>query len=116
MTQTRGKPFNEVCREIDELIGNTFRRESIPKTSNAGSLRKRVLSKFAKLAPLRDLLELIILMRAAFTSFLKRLSGLTKRNATEGRFFSRCILSPLMTKENFAICTELCWTVIGKLS
>lgn len=53
VTKTQGKPFNEVCREIDELIGNTFRRENIPKTSSAGSMRKRVLSKFSKLAPLR---------------------------------------------------------------
>lgn len=53
VTETQGKPFNEVCREIDELIGNTFRRENIPKTSSAGSMRKRVLSKFSKLAPLR---------------------------------------------------------------
>lgn len=53
VTQTQGKPFNEICREIDELIGNTFAREKIPVTSNAGSLRKRVISKFSKLAPLR---------------------------------------------------------------
>jgi putative DNA primase/helicase len=24
VTETQGKPFNEVCREIDALIGNTF--------------------------------------------------------------------------------------------
>ena len=53
VTKTQGKPFNEICREIDELIGNTFRRENIPKTSSAASMRKRVLSKFSKLAPLR---------------------------------------------------------------
>ncbi|ESN50439.1 toprim domain-containing protein [Enterobacter sp. MGH 16] len=53
VTKTQGKPFNEICREIDALIGNTFRRENIPKTSSAGSMRKRVLSKFSKLAPLR---------------------------------------------------------------
>ncbi|MEE7524467.1 toprim domain-containing protein [Enterobacter roggenkampii] len=53
VTKTHGKPFNEICREIDALIGNTFRRENIPKTSSAGSMRKRVLSKFSKLAPLR---------------------------------------------------------------
>lgn len=52
VTQTQGKPFNEICREIDELIGNTFTRLKIPVTTCAGSLRKRVLSKFSKLAPL----------------------------------------------------------------
>lgn len=52
VTQTQGKPFNEICREIDELIGNTFTRLKIPVTTSAGSLRKRVLSKFSKLAPL----------------------------------------------------------------
>lgn len=53
VTETQGKPFNEICREIDELIGNSFTRVKIPVTSSAGSLRKRVLSKFSKLAPLR---------------------------------------------------------------
>ena len=53
VTETQGKPFNEVCREIDELIGNSFTRVKMPVTSSAGSLRKRVLSKFTKLAPLR---------------------------------------------------------------
>lgn len=53
VTETQGKPFNEICREIDALIGNTFRRENIPKTSSAGSMRKRVLSKFSKLVQLR---------------------------------------------------------------
>ncbi|EPR9083335.1 toprim domain-containing protein [Cronobacter dublinensis] len=53
ITETQGKPFNEVCREIDELIGNTFTRLKIPVTSSAVSLQKRVLSKFSKLSPLR---------------------------------------------------------------
>lgn len=53
VTETQGKPFNEVCREIDDLIGNTFTRLKIPATSSACSLRNRVLSKFSKLAPLR---------------------------------------------------------------
>lgn len=53
VTLTQGKPFNEICREIDELIGNTFTRLNIPTTSSAGSLRKRVLSKFSKLVSLR---------------------------------------------------------------
>lgn len=53
VTETQGKPFNEICREIDELIGNLFTRVKMPVTSSAGSLRKRVLSKFTKLAPLR---------------------------------------------------------------
>ena len=51
--KTRGKPFNEVCREIDALIGNTFRRDKIPEASDASKLRKKVLSNFAKMSPLR---------------------------------------------------------------
>jgi len=53
VTTTQGKPFNEICREIDQLIGNTFTRLKIPATSSAGSLRNRVLSKFSKLTALR---------------------------------------------------------------
>lgn len=53
VTETQGKPFNEVCREIDELIGNTFTRLTVPVTSSASSLRTKVLNKFAKLQPLR---------------------------------------------------------------
>ncbi len=53
VTKTQGKPFNEVCREIDALIGNTFRRDKIPEASDASKLRKKVLSNFAKMSPLR---------------------------------------------------------------
>lgn len=53
VTETQGKPFNEVCREIDALIGNTFRRDKVPETSDASKLRKKVLNNFAKMSPLR---------------------------------------------------------------
>lgn len=53
VTLTQGKPFNEVCREIDHLIGNDFQRVKIPVSSSATSLRTKVLNKFAKLQPLR---------------------------------------------------------------
>ncbi|EBH8631351.1 DNA primase [Salmonella enterica subsp. enterica serovar Oranienburg] len=52
VTLTQGKPFNEVCREIDRLIGNDFQRVKIP-VSSATSLRTKVLNKFAKLQSLR---------------------------------------------------------------
>ncbi|ELA6496143.1 toprim domain-containing protein [Salmonella enterica] len=54
VTKTQGKPFSELCNEIDRLIGNDYQRVKIPVTSSATSLRNRVLSKFSKLAPLRD--------------------------------------------------------------
>ena len=53
VTLTQGKPFNEICTEIDRLIGNNFQRVKIPVISNAASLRSRVLSKFSKLVALR---------------------------------------------------------------
>lgn len=53
VTETQGKPFNEICREIDELIGNTFTRLTVPVTSSASSLRTKVQNKFGKLQPLR---------------------------------------------------------------
>ncbi|WP_455508205.1 toprim domain-containing protein [Enterobacter sp.] len=53
VTKTQGKPFNEVCREIDALIGNTFRRDKIPEASDASKLRRKVLNNFAKMSPLR---------------------------------------------------------------
>lgn len=53
VTKTQGKPFNEICREIDELIGNTFTRLTVPVTSSASSLRTKVQNKFGKLQPLR---------------------------------------------------------------
>jgi putative DNA primase/helicase len=53
VTETQGKPFNEVCREIDALIGNTFRRDKVPETSDASKLRRKVLNNFAKMSPLR---------------------------------------------------------------
>lgn len=53
VTTTQGKPFNEICKEIDQLIGNSFTREKLPVTSSASSMRTRVLRKFAKLTPLR---------------------------------------------------------------
>ncbi|ELK6698111.1 toprim domain-containing protein [Enterobacter roggenkampii] len=53
VTLTQGKPFNEICREIDQLIGNNFTREAFPRTSDAVSARDRVLSKFSKLVNLK---------------------------------------------------------------
>lgn len=53
ITLIQGKPFNELCNEIDRLIGNDFQRVKIPVTSSVTSLRKRVLSKFAELDTLR---------------------------------------------------------------
>ncbi|EIB9823620.1 DNA primase, partial [Salmonella enterica subsp. enterica serovar Teshie] len=53
VTLIQGKPFNEICTEIDRLIGNDYQRVKIPVTSSATSLRKRVLSKFSKLEALR---------------------------------------------------------------
>ncbi|EJW2632770.1 DNA primase, partial [Escherichia coli] len=53
VTLTQAKPFNEICTEIDRLIGNDYQRVKIPVTSSATSLRKRVLSKFSKLEALR---------------------------------------------------------------
>jgi len=53
VTKTQGKPFNELCNEIDRLIGNDYQRVKIPTTSSATSLRNRVLSKFTKLVALR---------------------------------------------------------------
>lgn len=53
VTKTQGKPFNEVCREIDALIGNTFRRDKVPEASDASKLRRKVLNNFSKMSPLR---------------------------------------------------------------
>ncbi|WAH52458.1 toprim domain-containing protein [Pseudescherichia vulneris] len=53
VTTTQGKPFNQICKEIDQLIGNSFTREKLPETSSASSMRTRVLSKFSKLSSLR---------------------------------------------------------------
>ncbi|EHU5157714.1 toprim domain-containing protein [Salmonella enterica] len=53
VTLTQGKPFNEICTEIDHLIGNDYQQVKIPVNSSATSLRKRVLSKFSKLEALR---------------------------------------------------------------
>lgn len=54
VTMTQGKPFNEICSEIDQLIGNNFQRVKIPVSSSATSLRTKVLNKFSKLLPLHD--------------------------------------------------------------
>ena len=53
VTQTQGKAFSTICSEIDRLIGNDFQKLKAPVTTSAASLRKRVLSKFSKLKPLR---------------------------------------------------------------
>lgn len=53
VTKTQGKPFNEVCREIDALIGNTYQQEKVPVTSDASKLRNKVLNKFSRLPDLR---------------------------------------------------------------
>lgn len=52
LTQT-GKTFSALCAEVDQLIGNDYRREKIPTNSSAAKLRQRAISKFAKLLPLR---------------------------------------------------------------
>nr|WP_272901773.1 toprim domain-containing protein [Enterobacter cloacae] len=52
LTQT-GKTFSALCAEVDQLIGNDYRREKIPANSSAAKLRQRAISKFAKLLPLR---------------------------------------------------------------
>nr|WP_265179332.1 toprim domain-containing protein [Enterobacter asburiae] len=52
LTQT-GKTFSALCAEVDQLIGNDYRREKIPANSSAAKLRQRTISKFAKLLPLR---------------------------------------------------------------
>nr|DAE47020.1 MAG TPA: DNA primase/helicase [Caudoviricetes sp.] len=52
LTQT-GKTFSALCAEVDQLIGNDYRREKIPVNSSAAKLRQRAISKFAKLLPLR---------------------------------------------------------------
>lgn len=53
VTLTQDKPFNELCKEIDELIGNTYQQEKVPVTSDAGKLRNKVLNKFSRLPDLR---------------------------------------------------------------
>lgn len=53
VTLTQGKSFNEICSEIDKLIGNNFERIKVPAASSASSLRTKVLNKFSKLQPLR---------------------------------------------------------------
>lgn len=53
VTLTQGKPFNEVCGEIDRLIGNDYQRVKIPVNSSAAKLRQCAISKFATLQPLR---------------------------------------------------------------
>lgn len=52
LTQT-GKTFSALCAEVDQLIGNDYRREKNPANSSAAKLRQRAISKFAKLLPLR---------------------------------------------------------------
>jgi putative DNA primase/helicase len=52
LTQT-GKTFSALCAEVDQLIGNDYRREKISANSSAAKLRQRAISKFAKLLPLR---------------------------------------------------------------
>jgi putative DNA primase/helicase len=54
VTKTQDKPFNELCKEIDNLIGNTYQRVKVPVTSDAAKLRNKVLNKFSKLSTLRD--------------------------------------------------------------
>ena len=51
LTQS-GKTFSALCAEVDQLIGNDYRREKIPVNSSAAKLRQRTISKFAKLPPL----------------------------------------------------------------
>ncbi len=54
LTLTQKKPFHEICNELDRLLGNDYQKVGkTPGISTAASLRKRVLSKFAKLQPLR---------------------------------------------------------------
>ncbi|EKY4319267.1 toprim domain-containing protein [Salmonella enterica] len=53
VTLTQDRPFNELCKEIDELIGNTYQQEKVPVTSDAGKLRNKVLNKFSRLPDLR---------------------------------------------------------------
>lgn len=51
LTQT-GKTFPALCAEVDQLLGNDYRREKIPAHSSAAKLRQRAISKFSKLLPL----------------------------------------------------------------
>ncbi|WP_439412948.1 DUF7146 domain-containing protein [Enterobacter ludwigii] len=50
-TQTN-KTFSALCAEVDQLLGNDYRREKIPAHSSAAKLRQRAISKFSKLLPL----------------------------------------------------------------
>lgn len=53
LSLTVGKPFNLICAELDQMLGNDYRHIPVPQNSSAIKSRQRVISKFAKLVDLR---------------------------------------------------------------
>lgn len=53
LIKTQNKGFSVISAEVDQIIGNTFKSERIPATSDASKLRQKTINKFAKLPPLR---------------------------------------------------------------
>lgn len=114
VTLTQGKPFNEICTEIDRLIGNDYQRVKIPVTSSATSLRKRVLSKFSKLEALRGTSGAAYLNSRGILTFLLRRSGSMPGRDTTGVYSSLFIPWRLTIKGSCAICIRPCLMVPKK--
>ncbi len=112
VTLTQAKPFNEICTEIDRLIGNDYQRVKIPVTSSATSLRKRVLSKFSKLEALRGTSGAAYLNSRGIFSLPAEAIRFNAGRDTTGVCSSLFIHLLRTIKGSCAICTRLCLMVI----
>lgn len=102
LTQTLQKSFSAICAEVDQLIGNTFRRIDVPVTSDASNLRKKVIRKFSKLVALKGTSAADYLLSRGITRLPAEAVRFNDRQRHAGKVFQS--LYALATDDKAELC------------
>ncbi|HDU4556705.1 TPA: toprim domain-containing protein [Klebsiella pneumoniae subsp. pneumoniae] len=102
LTQTLQKSFSAICAEVDQLIGNTFRRIDVPVTSDASNLRKKVIRKFSKLVALKGTSAADYLLSRGITRLPVEAVRFNDRQRHAGKVFQS--LYSLATDDKAELC------------
>lgn len=102
LTQTLQKSFSAICAEVDQLIGNTFRRIDVPVTSDASNLRKKVIRKFSKLVALKGTSAADYLLNRGITRLPVEAVRFNDRQRHAGKVFQS--LYALATDDKGELC------------
>ncbi|EOC0702415.1 toprim domain-containing protein [Salmonella enterica subsp. enterica serovar Kokomlemle] len=103
--QATGKPFVQVCEEIDSLTGNVYQRESHNTGKPASKIatdRERVIRKFGRLPPLQGTSGEAYLQRRGILELPESGIGFCDKQTCNGREYQA--LYSLATDDRGALC------------